>query len=88
MSMTEHFCPAENTRISFEGRCNWCDAQAEPGTEQQDDTQSLRLQLADAHKRIAELEAAYLEQVDLTVRIRAELARQQDVRDRFDSESA
>ena len=52
----------------------------------------LQQQLAHANQRIGELEAAYLEQVDLTVSIRnsrcAECAKQQAVRDRFEMESA
>lgn len=90
--MTDHFCLAENARISFEGQCNWCDAKAQPDSEQGNDVASLRLQLAEAHKRIAELEAAYLEQVDMTVSVRRsrcpECSQKQTVRDRFDAESA
>lgn len=52
----------------------------------------LQQQLAHANQRVSEMETAYMEQVDLTIRIRnsqcAECAKQQAVRERFDMESA
>ena len=52
----------------------------------------LQQQLAHANQRVSEMETAYLEQVDLTIRIRnsqcAECANQKAVRERFEMESA
>ncbi len=52
----------------------------------------LQQKLAHANQRVSEMETAYMEQVDLTIRIRnsqcTECAQRQATRDRFDRESA
>ena len=38
--MKEHFCPVENTLLSFDGKCNWC------GEKEESMTQETALKLA------------------------------------------